>query len=430
MANVGTLLVEGAAGTGKTTFLMTELDALVRSQGLDDGQRVLGLSVMHGSRLRLDQRLRTLASLKRRYACSTFDSLAWRIVSRWRSLARELSLPLSVDYESTCANAATLLKKDEVASWFGRSWPVVVVDEAQDCRGSRLAMLESIHGRVRLLTAGDEFQDLSSEGKNECLAWLRGVSETQTLTTCHRTNRSGLIQAALEVREGRSVTLKGAGFLVLRGQNPSVCASHISRSLAFHGDSDAAILTPTAELDIFDQVQDLVSTKSYRASGKNSRMVGPYPIHREKRPEEVAADILASLELGGHGGGWIRISEVPWRPVPGAAELKAWMERQRRVFGREMVSVDSIKSEIQVISQRLRVSAMSRGSRARSMTIHQAKNREFTNVIVLWPYQVGGSAETMRRALYNAITRARQFATVIVQGRPNDTRLISPPFAP
>ena len=57
------------------------------------------------------------------------------------------------------------------------------------------------------------------------------------------------------------------------------------------------------------------------------------------------------------------------------------------------------------------------------MTVHQAKNREFDSVIVLWPYEV--SATRQRRLLYNAITRAKRQAVVIVQ---NPDRINQPPF--
>lgn len=50
------------------------------------------------------------------------------------------------------------------------------------------------------------------------------------------------------------------------------------------------------------------------------------------------------------------------------------------------------------------------------MTIHAAKNREFENVIVLWPAQVTGDLEMGRRLLYNAVTRARRRAIVFTQG--------------
>ena len=60
------------------------------------------------------------------------------------------------------------------------------------------------------------------------------------------------------------------------------------------------------------------------------------------------------------------------------------------------------------------------------MTIHQAKNREFHSVIVLWPYEVAGNTQRRRRLLYNAITRARHRVLVVVQ---NPERLDQPPFA-
>ena len=51
------------------------------------------------------------------------------------------------------------------------------------------------------------------------------------------------------------------------------------------------------------------------------------------------------------------------------------------------------------------------------MTIQRAKHREFPNVIVLWPHTVTGSAEHLRRLLYNAVTRAQNHCTVIVLGQ-------------
>ena len=62
------------------------------------------------------------------------------------------------------------------------------------------------------------------------------------------------------------------------------------------------------------------------------------------------------------------------------------------------------------------------------MTIHQAKNGEFPVVIALWPFRVVGDAVLARRWLYNAITRAKRRAIVIVED-PLKKRLNQPPFA-
>ncbi len=58
------------------------------------------------------------------------------------------------------------------------------------------------------------------------------------------------------------------------------------------------------------------------------------------------------------------------------------------------------------------------------MTVHQAKNREFDGVIVIWPHTVGGDAEHKLRLLYSAITRAKRRCLVLVQGK---KALESPP---
>jgi DNA helicase IV len=60
------------------------------------------------------------------------------------------------------------------------------------------------------------------------------------------------------------------------------------------------------------------------------------------------------------------------------------------------------------------------------MTIQRAKNREFPNVIVLWPYSATGSPEHLRRMLYNAVTRATTHCSVIVLGQ---GRLNGVPFS-
>jgi hypothetical protein len=49
-------------------------------------------------------------------------------------------------------------------------------------------------------------------------------------------------------------------------------------------------------------------------------------------------------------------------------------------------------------------------------------------VIVLWPFAVGGDIDSQRRRLYNALTRAQQWAVVIVQDNPKDSLLCKPPF--
>ncbi|UXN76108.1 ATP-binding domain-containing protein (plasmid) [Devosia sp. A8/3-2] len=60
-----------------------------------------------------------------------------------------------------------------------------------------------------------------------------------------------------------------------------------------------------------------------------------------------------------------------------------------------------------------------------AMTVQQAKNREFDGVVVIWPYRVGGDVEHKRRLFYNAVTRAKRWCNIIVQGQ---NILAAPPF--
>jgi superfamily I DNA/RNA helicase len=62
------------------------------------------------------------------------------------------------------------------------------------------------------------------------------------------------------------------------------------------------------------------------------------------------------------------------------------------------------------------------------MTIHQAKNRDFDSVVVIWPLEIPAGSDRRRRLLYNAITRAREQAVVVVQD-PFDEVIAKPPFA-
>jgi len=60
---------------GKTFQLMRREESTLEGSPLTDGQKVLALTFMHGSRRRLDDRLRTLRGLRGRFSCMTIESL-------------------------------------------------------------------------------------------------------------------------------------------------------------------------------------------------------------------------------------------------------------------------------------------------------------------------------------------------------------------
>src|SRR5690606_20368723 len=124
----------GGAGCGKTHRLMQALSSHLGTMPLKDGQKVLALTFMHGSRRRLEERLDQLKILKGRTDCSTIDSFAWRLVRRWLPLAVALGFAdIEPDqYERVCDAAGALLQIKEVCGWVAATFPILLVDEAQD----------------------------------------------------------------------------------------------------------------------------------------------------------------------------------------------------------------------------------------------------------------------------------------------------------
>jgi superfamily I DNA/RNA helicase len=51
------------------------------------------------------------------------------------------------------------------------------------------------------------------------------------------------------------------------------------------------------------------------------------------------------------------------------------------------------------------------------LSIHQAKNRQYDHVIILWPHGVPGNDDLKARLLYNGITRARRSCKVFVRAQ-------------
>ena len=125
---------EGVAGSGKTVGLMRALAEAQAQNPLREGQRILALTFMHGSRKRLQDRLRSGGVPRGTDLCVTIDSFAQRLTRRWRGLARRLGLAdlAPDDFDAQCDAAGRLLEQHQVGAWLASSFPIIIVDEAQD----------------------------------------------------------------------------------------------------------------------------------------------------------------------------------------------------------------------------------------------------------------------------------------------------------
>jgi hypothetical protein len=411
--------IEGAAGTGKTYRLMELVADSLEASPLAEGQRFLALTFMHGSRRRLSERLRAVTGLNSRFDCLTFDGFAHRLRRRWSSLARSLSIPSELDFSGQCEAASLLLERDEVRAWVTAAYPALIVDEAQDLDSVRSRMLMALSRSLRLLVAADDFQCLNTAIlPAPAVTWLRGACTTEVLTVPRRTSQSELLAAAAMIRAG-TAPRSGGQFQLLGSKGDGMTAAHLTRTLALGGTRDIAILTPSTKSGWAPKIAGMIENKSY---GK----FGPFAVRWERSDSEEASIALGAMQLSEQNGFDETLGAL--ESLPDCAPVRAiirWIYRQRDAHGVTNFSRLDILATLERHYQYSRRFSQRNQIGYAAMTIHQAKNQEFSGVIVLWPYAVGGNDDAKRRLLYNAVTRAKRWCSVIVQ---NDKLLTSVPF--
>lgn len=427
---------EGPAGSGKTFQVIEALKTLLSDRPLLDGEAVLGLTYMHGSRRRMHNRLAQLAVLQGRFFACTVDSLARRIVCRWRTAARQLDPELdftgSVDFKNICRVAALVTAKADVSSWLNVRYPLVVVDELQDCKGSHLGIIQALEACCHVIAAADDFQDLQSTGPSEAVEWLHGgIGKKNVLSGNRRTRDATLLTAADHLRSGQDCgdVLQG---LLMPAFNANVAAGHIARTICWKKPKDAVILSPTGpeKSPFVHDVVDRLTSKPIQPKGI-PKDVGPFHIIWESNVEEEKAVVLKKLDCATRDLEFAHIRRICAEDKGALGDLLQWAERKARIKGKTLFSNSDLAVAAEWVLQSRRAFLPSAYPGClRAMTINQAKNREFEGVIILWPFAVGGNLESRRRRLYNALTRAQRWAIVIVQDHPKKKSPLSePPFS-
>lgn len=437
---------EGAAGTGKTHNLVGRAGELAKGGVLGDGHKLLALTFMNGARRRLDARLGDNSAFRRRFDCQTFDVFARMLAARRRSLItpemQEQANALN-EFDGPCALAAGLLANEPIRQWVARSFPLVLVDEAQDLDEHRMHILQGLSQSCQIVAAADAFQCLH-DGRDTAplIGWLEGAGQTHRLTQPRRTNQQGLLAAALAVRESRDVkavltantyknrtTWNGAGFRLVEA--PATSRNHALLSWAIANDiaqrrGPVVILTPDSRNTIVRDALNTVQSKPY--TRKNGATFGPYPHTWDRHDMEEANALLVKIALPATAS-YTDLGKIltPHAEHAAIAQAISRMDRLRRAHGQSAFTAAQVTEFVrESVRSRSRLGFQQhRGHLA--MTIQRAKNREFPNVIVLWPHTATGSPEHLRRLLYNAITRAQEHCTVIVLGQ---GRLNGAPFAP
>lgn len=410
---------EGPAGSGKTYRLMEAVRERLGQQPLQPHQKVLALTFMHGSRKRLDNELRSDPHLRGKSQAMTIDSFALQVWTRWRALATSLDLAVG-NFNETCDACGKLLEHPQVAMWVARSHPIIVVDEAQELALPRLRVISALAQHASVFVAADEFQCLDEEvDTGPFMDWFQG-GEVVQLNHIHRTAVAGLLNAAANLRQLSSPAV-GPGFSI-NYFFPNLAPFRIGASLAqVHG--TRAVLFPPAGRNWANAIAQRLG-QGLQSNNYNIPPIRLIPEPRATDEIETVMSGIADTDVFTPTQIEIQFGELgnqpPWVPAVTAAVFKA-LSRQ----GRGLWSGCELRALAERKAANFRAYSTDRTFGVPLLGIHQAKNRQFDHVIILWPHGVPGSNEHKARLLYNGITRARVSCKVFVRA---DALLQHAPF--
>jgi len=204
----------GPAGVGKTYNLVEAVRDEVQTHPCKEFQTVLGLTFMHGARRRLHKRLALGLRSQARVECSTIDSFALGLVRRFRRHLGFHGLIFPDDSEDEWVErdrqhygsfaiirqaASHLIGIPEIRSSLSQAYPILVVDEFQDCRDGLLVLVQALARSCNCFFAADEFQSLD-DNPGGGVAWLESAAEVRRLEIQRRTQDSSLLSTAKALR--------------------------------------------------------------------------------------------------------------------------------------------------------------------------------------------------------------------------------------
>jgi superfamily I DNA/RNA helicase len=425
----GPILITGYAGTGKTTRAMGLVEERVTAAAALEHHSLLGMSFMHGARRRLDQKLTEVCGIFP-YRATTIDAFALSILNRWR-MSLGFSKPFSpktgdgdlaeglfevqASFDRIRSEAAKLLSTQTVGRVIGLSFPLIVVDEFQDCQGHQLEIVKALANHTQLLLAADDFQLLNPIGLDcPAVEWVQelekeGKAVVEDLTTPRRTTNHALLQAARCLRDNQRSSVSTVP--VICCPSSPLAASWIIRNIAmppFRWKGSCAVVSPT--LDSF--VKKTLESCNTQLLKKNLPAV---KFNTEMSQENEIKELAQTLGISaGASKDWAQnnANDSPLgqhvidrvRHYCRLRGIKSIPERLVLAFAERTVSTQRAYGH--------------RSSNRTVSTIHGTKNREFENVFVLWNSHTVGrwSVDEQRRLLYNAITRAKDNCLVLVLG--------------
>ena len=425
-------LVTGYAGTGKTTWLMQKANELAPSLLTAEHHALLAITRMHGARRRVQTKLRESCPTIR-CSVSTIDGFALSIFNRWRTTLG-YSKPIQavsedVDFTDTLfgteasfervrASATSLLQSPTIRSVVSRSYPLILIDEFQDCDGHLLEFTKALSECSSLILAADDFQVLDcSVGSCPSLTWVQAEGKPEStervnLTICHRTSVQPILDAARCLRDNIRSPVETIPVISCPDYGP--VAFKILEALVFNAkqwQGSTALICPSH--DPF--LQEVLSSLSDQLQ---KRKLHPIKWFHESSAEYEQQQIRDTLGLattnGSSNSNWVAPST---NLDPIGSHIVSRSKRFAKLKGIESIPHAVVARHIDAVVHEKRAYSVHTPKRIVT-TVHGAKNREFDNVIVLWPYKVKSDQEQQRRLLYNAITRSKKNCMLLVRGDP------------
>lgn len=426
-------IVTGQAGTGKTTWLMQKAIELAPSHIIEEHHTLLAITRMHGARRRIQMKLCESCS-DIQSTTSTIDAFALSILNRWRSSLgysspiqsvredanfRESLFGTEASFNRVLEKATLLLQSPTIRNIISESYPLILIDEFQDCHGQLLEFVKILSECSLLIVAADAFQLLDSSVSGcPSLIWLekegnQDLTVHTKLTICHRTSQKIVLEAARCLRENKQSNMQTIPVICCPTHGPA--AFKILYALIFNHsqwNGSTALICPSHDPFIEKVLFSLDSQIKKRA-------LNPITWFRESSSENEQQQIYTSLGISTNNGSpnenWI----APTTEVSSLDQhVIERVHKYAKLKGIQSIPHKLVARHVDTVVHRKRAYCTHSPKRVIT-TVHGAKNREFDNVIVLWTYKLPPDKEQQRRLLYNAVTRSRNNCMLLVIGDVN-----------
>jgi hypothetical protein len=392
---------------------------------------------MHGSRRRLEDKLKPIQRKGVQVSCKTIDSFCLNILQRYRSyLGINDSIVVVENPDEFYINEEKLLigrngirqMTNELLDFkiikevLRFSYPIIIVDEFQDCDGALLEIVKKLNDCGQLIAAADDFQDLSDTVECAATNWLTEVLELHILEHIWRTDEGRILESSRALRTNEPTN---GGVKIKFVPSKDVAAYIILSNMQWYdrmGTSgrSVAIISPVGPSgDAFvRQTLERIRLPMER-KGSKPYSLGAKPYFVEGHERIAVQNILSSFEewesieivTSEHLDYWTFDNHLGFNHAVKRAKRIMKLRNTDHISKVEFTGL--ISSGIHFVNTYLTRTGKSRIF----LTVHGAKNREFDDVFILWPkYTLPDGDLYLRKLIYNAVTRAKRKVVIVVQG--------------